>query len=327
MKGEKKMTIDEQITAEVLRTIARDEQIKESVLRSSSLYPLLLAAAKRYVTGETRQEVQSRAKELEKKGYRLSVEYIGENTLDAKACEQVKDEFLAVIDDCSVLQRPVGVSFDLSHVGLLVSQEQAFAHVEEMAVAAARNQHDVMISMEESTKTEAIMAMYERLAQRHENVGITIQAHLHRSVEDVQRVLALPGKIRLVKGAFKEPRDIALARSAELNERYLQLAEMCVKAGHTCAFATHDQLIVDELQKRDYFSHPEVELELLYGVRPELAQSMQQNGIPVRLYLTYGKEWYLYLCHRIAEYPPNIHKAIADMFDPTRTAHVGYGEK
>lgn len=253
---EEQMTIDEKITAEVLRTIARDEQIKESVLRSSSLYPLLLAAAKRYVTGETRQEALSRAKDLEEKGYCLSVEYIGENTLDAEACGQVKDEFLSVIDDCSVLQRPVGISFDLSHVGLMVSQEQAFAHVEEMAVAAARSHHDVMISMEESAKTEAIIAMYERLAKRHENVGITIQAHLHRSVEDVQRVLKWPGKIRLVKGAFKEPRDIALPRSTELNERYLQLAEMCVHAGKPCAFATHDQVIIEELQKRDYFSPP-----------------------------------------------------------------------
>ncbi len=318
------MFSDEQMTAEVLRTIARDEGLKEKVLGSGTLYPLLLSAAKRYVTGETRQEALSRAEHLEARGYRLSVEYMGENTTDAKACEQAKEELMAVIDDCAAQRQPAGISFDLSHVGLLVNPQLALAHVEEMAAAAAHKGHYLMISMEESSKTEAILALYERLAHRHENVGITIQAHLHRSVEDLKRVLALPGKIRLVKGAFMETRDIALARSTELNERYLQLAEMCMEEGHACAFATHDQGVVDELLQRDYLSHSQAELELLYGVRPELAQGLQQKGFPVRLYLTYGKEWYLYLCHRIAEYPPNIHKAIADMFDPARTADMGY---
>lgn len=318
------MTIDEQGTAEVLRTIARDERIKQAVLQSGSLYALLLAAAKRYVTGEKREDALAVAEELEAKGYRLSVEYIGENTSEAVACEQAKNEFIALIEGCSARQSPVGISFDLSHVGLSVSEELAFAHVEEMADEAARRGHQVMISMEESAKTEAILAVYERLAQRHENIGITIQAHLHRSVEDVERALALPGKIRLVKGAFKEPQEIALARSAELNERYLQLAGMCMQAGHSCAFATHDQAIVDELLEREYLTQPHGELELLYGVRPKLAQSMRQKGVPVRLYLTYGTEWYLYLCHRLAEYPPNVHKAIADMFDPSRTSKAGY---
>ncbi|WP_411502567.1 proline dehydrogenase family protein [Brevibacillus centrosporus] len=318
------MTRDEQITAEVLRTIARDEEIKETVLRSRMLYPLLLAAAKRYVTGEYRADALGIAKGLEEKGYRLSVEYIGENTSNAAACEQAKGEFLTVIEEAAILRKPTGISFDLSHVGLLVSKELACFHVEEMAAAAKRNHQYLMISMEESTKTEAILSTYEQLAQRHANIGITIQAHLHRSVEDLKRALVLPGKIRLVKGAFKEPQNLAFGRSAELNEHYLQLAKLCVEAGHDCAIATHDQEIIDELQKREYLKLPQVELELLYGVRPELALSMRKAGVPVRLYLPYGKEWYLYLCHRLAEYPPNVHKAIADMLDPVRTTRLGY---
>jgi len=286
---------------------------------------LLLTAAKRYVTGETRADAIKIAQRLEKMGYRLSMEHIGENTLDSQIVHEAQREFLALTADCSQLHTPIGISFDLSHLGLLLDKGLAFAHVEELAERARHSGHYLMISMEESTKTEAIISMYERLAQRHENVGITIQAHLHRSLDDVKRVLGLPGKIRLVKGAFKEPQEIALGRSVELNERYLELADMCVRAGRECSLATHDQAIVDELDGRDYLHRPNVEVELLYGVRPELAHALREKGVPVRLYLTYGTEWYLYLCHRLAEHPPHVHQAIADMFDTARLQDVGYG--
>lgn len=318
------MTVDERTTAEVLRTVARDEKIKKAVLQSPPLYQLLLAAAKRYVAGETRKEAVALAKRLEAKGYRLSVEYIGENTMEESGCIQAKNELVGVIDDCTQLESAVGVSFDLSHIGLMVQPELAFANAEELARMAKRQGQYLMISMEESSKTADILSLYERLAKRHENVGITIQAHLHRSMDDLQKVLELPGKIRLVKGAFKEPREVALERSYELNERYFMLADMCVQSGHVCSFATHDSSIVEELHRRGYLTQPQVEMELLYGVRPELAQSLLKKDVPVRLYVTFGTEWYLYLCHRLAEYPPNVHLAIADMFEPKRVDSVSY---
>lgn len=294
-------------------------------MQSPLLYPLLLAAAKRYVAGETRADVMTIAQRMENLGYRLSVEHIGENTLDIQTVQEAKQQFLGLIEDTSHLQSAVGISFDLSHLGLLIDSELAFAHVEDMAERALQQGQYLMISMEESEKTEAIVGMYERLAQRHKNVGITIQAHLHRSVEDIKRVVGLPGKIRLVKGAFKERPEIALARSAELNERYLELADICIQSGCELSLATHDQAIMDELIHRHDLRQPHVEVELLYGVRPELAHALREKGISVRLYLTYGTEWYLYLCHRLAEHPPHVHQAIADMFDPSQTLDVGYG--
>ncbi|WP_103110047.1 proline dehydrogenase family protein [Brevibacillus reuszeri] len=318
------MTVDEQNTAHILRTIARDERIKEAVLQSPQLYPLLLAAAKRYVTGETREDAMAVATRLESMGYQLSIEQIGENIMNVEAAKQVQLEFLALTKDCEQLHASVGISFDLSNLGLLTQPETAFAHVDELAEVAKQSGQYLMISMEESAKTEAIVSMYERLAQRHENLGITIQAHLHRSLEDIKRVAGLPGKVRLVKGAFMEPHEIALPRSTELNERYLQLADICLQAGKPCSFATHDQWLVEALRQRDYVSRANVEMELLYGVRPELASSLREQGVVVRIYLTYGTKWFLYLCHRLAEYPPHVHQAIADMFDPSRINDAAY---
>ncbi|HBZ79116.1 MULTISPECIES: proline dehydrogenase family protein [Brevibacillus] len=318
------MNNQEKQTAHVLKTIARDESIKQFVQSTPQLYKLLLSAAKRYVTGETREEAMHIAARLKQWGYQTSIEYIGENTLDEAAAQLAKREFLQVAKDCSRLDTAANISFDLSHLGLLIQPKTALEHVKEMAECAKAHGQYLMISMEESEKTEAILQIYERLTERHANVGITLQAHLHRSVDDLKRLLHLPGKIRLVKGAFQEPQQLALPRSPELNERYLQLAERCVEAGHDCALATHDQAIVAALCERGYLQRPNVELELLYGVRPELARELRKKGLPVRVYLTYGTEWYLYLCHRLAEHPAHVHQAIADMFDPTRIRDSEY---
>jgi proline dehydrogenase len=318
------MREEEQKTAEILRTIARDEQIKQTVMQSPQLYTLLMAAAKRYVTGEGIADLMEQAIRLADQGYLLSAEYIGENTATIQECSQAKEHFIKLIHECGRISRPVGVSFDLSHIGLLVDAQMALAHAEEMAEEARKQDHYLMISMEEATKTEAILQMYEQLTKRHENVGITLQAHLHRTQDDLKNALNYPGKIRLVKGAFKEHADVALGRGEELNERYLMLADLCVASGHEVSFATHDQRLIDELERRGYLHMRQTELEMLYGIRPELAKQMREKGVAVRLYLTHGTEWYLYLCHRLAEYPPHVHQAIADMAEPSRPRFPGY---
>jgi len=318
------MRATEQNTANFLRTIARDPAIKQEVMLSPGIYRLLFAAAKRYVTGEKRTDLLARAHELAELGYRLSAEYIGENTQDAEECREAKDELLQLTQACGAIKNPIGISFDLSHVGLLLDRKLAVSQAADVADEAERHGHGIMISMEEAAKTDAILEVYEQLAKQRENVGITLQVHQHRTIEDVTRLIRLPGKIRLVKGAFKESPEVALGRSKELNERYLMLADQCVQAGHEVSFATHDSILIDELESRGYFRERHVELELLYGIRPELAKQMSEKGAAVRLYLTYGKEWFLYLCHRLAEYPPHVHQAMADMMEPARTQVHGY---
>lgn len=318
------MTGDERKTAEVLRRIARDPQAKQAVLESPFLYKLLMGAARRYVAGDTREELVEKAKELNERGYLLSLEYIGENTEELAEVRQAKEHYIQVIRDCAGVIQPAGISFDLSHLGLLIDSELAYQQADEIAREALEQGQYLMISMEESAKTEAILQIYERLASRYEHVGITLQAQLHRTMNDLERVLTLPGKIRLVKGAFQEAAEVALPRSGQLNERYVQLAERCAAADRALSIATHDSLLLEELERKGILETPSTELEMLYGVRPELAKHMRERGRKVRLYLTYGREWYLYLCHRLAENPPNVHLAIADIAEPQRTAFLSY---
>lgn len=172
-----------------------------------------------------------------------------------------------------------------------------------------------MVSMEGSERTEEVLALYRRLSEHFENVGITLQAYLHRTPSDLHRILELPGKVRLVKGAFEEPEAVALPRGRQLDDVYCSLVKQAISAGHPVSVDTHDLDILDQAHgciKDGALDAEHVEFEMLKGVETERLEKMRGLGYRTRVYLPYGLEWYLYLCHRLAEHPPNIYRAISD---------------
>jgi len=307
------LSSNEKQFADALKSIARNLEIKEHIQKSPELYPLFQNAAKRFVTGESREDGISIGSQLIQKGYQISLEFIGENTDSEKECIQAKDEFITLIKECGKHKISSRISFDLSHIGLSINPELAYQNLVEMAKEAQKQGLSLMISMEESAKTDQILSIYKKVVFDYSNVGVTIQAQLHRTLEDIEELLKYPGAIRIVKGAYQEPSEICVPRSDKLDERYLELVDLCVKAGHQVSIASHDEFIYEQIIERGYLQNPYVEAEMLYGIRPELCKQLKDDGLPVRVYLTYGVEWYLYLCHRIAEYPPNIYVAITDM--------------
>lgn len=307
----------EELVIQALKSAARNEQTKHAIQQSAELYPFLWKAAKRYVTGEKRQEALRIAQDFISKDYQTSLEFIGENTKDVAECQKAKEELLQLIEDTGTLSFNQTVSFDLSHIGLSVNANLAYTHLQELAEKAQQYGISLMISMEESSKTSSIIEVYKKIAMQYPNIGITLQAHLYRTEEDIQQLTQYPGRIRLVKGAFQESDDIALTRSRKLNERYLHFVEQLIEAKHPISIATHDMALILEMEKRRYFQQPNVEIEMLYGVQPALLQQLKKNGYPCRVYLTYGTEWFLYLCHRIAEYPENLYLAVTDIINPS----------
>ncbi|CAK6481427.1 Proline dehydrogenase (plasmid) [Peribacillus frigoritolerans] len=193
-----------------------------------------------------------------------------------------------------------------------------------MAEEAEKYHLSLMISMEESGKTDQILSIYKKVVVKYTNVGVTLQAQLHRTLNDLKDLLKYSGAIRIVKGAYQEPQDICIPRSERLDQRYLELVDLCVKAGHHVSIASHDEVIYKQIIESGYLQNPYVEAEMLYGIRPELCKQLKDDGLPVRVYLTYGSEWYLYLVHRIAEYPPNIYVAITDMIRGAEDTSVLY---
>ncbi|MEQ2528455.1 proline dehydrogenase family protein [Bacillaceae bacterium CLA-AA-H227] len=298
-----------------LKSIARNQEIKAYLQNSKELFTLLMKGANRFVAGTTRAEGMERVIYLYNKGYQISLEFIGENTTTECECRSAKKEFEELIKELGANQIKGTVSFDLSHIGMMISDSLAYSHLEELAKVAQENDIQLMISMEESQKTDKILSIYRDISKLYANIGITLQVHLQRTLSDLNQLIQLPGRIRLVKGAYQEPEGIFIPRSEELNRRYIEFVSMCIESDHPLSIATHDENLLIDLKAKGYLQSPNVEVEMLDGVRPDLLKTLKEDGIQSKVYVTYGTEWYLYLVHRIAEYPPNVYTLISDIIE------------
>lgn len=306
--------------SKALKYIALDENIKAYVLQHPTLYQPLFNAALRFIGGETLTQGVETAKSLNQQGFAVTIDYMGESTRDVEMAEQATREFLDVIQAIAERNLNSSVSLDLSHIGMAIEPELGYQNAYILAKAAQEKDIEIMISMEGTDRTSLILEIHERLCDTLDNVGITLQAYLHRTPDDLDTVLQRPGKIRLVKGAYAAPSNMAKPRGAELDETYRHLMEKLLTSKHSCSIATHDPALIDpiplkyahEFIQEQGIKQDQIEFEMLKGVAPERLQIMRDYGYQTRVYLPYGKEWHLYLCNRLAEYPPNIYQAITD---------------
>lgn len=174
----------------------------------------------------------------------------------------------------------------------------------------------MIVSAEDTEKTDAILDVYKQTRKVYDNLGITLQAYLYRSKEDFQDLILDKGRIRIVKGAFETPPGHSISRGEELDTVYLDYVEQLISQNHKCSIATHHHRIQQETKAiiERYKPTPNsYEFESLYGIQTEQLAALLAEGHPSKLYFVYGKEWYLYLCNRIAEYPLNIFRALDDI--------------
>jgi proline dehydrogenase len=176
--------------------------------------------------------------------------------------------------------------------------------------AAERHGFFVRIDMESSAYTDLTLDIFETLWNRgHHNLGVVIQAMLKRSEADVARISALGGRIRLVKGAYKEPHDIAFARKADVDAAFIRLTKMLLDSGQYPAIATHDPKMIDatlEHAEARGLSQSNYEFQMLYGVRRDLQRALAADGYRVRVYVPFGQEWFPYFMRRLGERPANV---------------------
>lgn len=301
--------------AEALRHIALDEDIKAYVLQHPKLYKPLLNAALRFIGGETLGQCLETAKTLNQQGFAVTMDYMGESTRDAEMAAQATQEFLNVIQVIATQNLDSSISLDLSHIGLIIDKELGYLNACTLAEAAQNAGLEIMISMEGTDRTALILEIHQRLCKIVDNVGITLQAYLHRTANDLTSVLPCSSKIRLVKGAYAAPVHLTKSRGAELDKSYCHLMEKLLMSGNSCSIATHDSTLLEHAHKfiqEQGINRDKVEFEMLKGVVSERLQTMNNYGYRTRIYLPYGKEWHLYLCNRLAEYPPNLYQAIVD---------------
>ena len=310
-------------TAVALKSVSRNQAYKSHVLQDSVLHATLLRGVSRYIGGETRSECLRQAARLHAHGFLTILDYMGETIAETKTVEEIVVEFEGLIDAIAGTPSGRAISPDLSHIGLSIHSALALQNARRLAKRAKAAEVEIMLNMEDSTLTDEILAVHRQLCEQFDNVGITLQAYLYRTDKDLGDALERPGRIRLVKGAYQEPSSIARPLGPETDRAYGQYLKAIVERNHPCYIATHDPTLLD--QAHQLISHRSApsqgtEFELNYGIRPERAANMRDLGYPVRIYLPYGTEWFLYLCHRIAEHPPNLYQALIDIIDGPRTS-------
>lgn len=305
--------------AGALRAFALDEAAKQRFCRDPLLQPWMHRVSQRYVAGHTVADAVRRVARINAAGHAASAEYMGESCRDEAVAMAETEVFLDLVRALDAGGHDSSVSFDLSHLGSVIDPELGYRNALRIARAAAASGREAMISMENHERSDRIYAIYARLHREAglANVGITVPAKRHRSAADLPRLMAIPGRIRLVKGAFHEDGTVSLARgSAQLAAAYRDYAAQLLHAGHPCSIATHDRAIqqdVSALVLREGIDPRGYEFESLDGLGTEQIAALRARGLPTREYAVFGEEHFLYVLNRIAEEPVRLYQAVTDV--------------
>lgn len=299
-----------------LKSAALNEEAKQYILNNKVLYRTLKKAANRYIGGETLEETIPKVVQHNKEGFKCSIEFMGENTDTEQEANEATQEFLKIVHHIRSQKLHSTISLDLSHIGMAVSNDLALHNLNLICQEAQKSNIEVIVSAEGVNTTDSVIDIYKSTSKQYDNIGITLQAYLYRTEDDFKDLMAEQGRIRMVKGAFATPPSMSMPRGAQLDKAYLNYVDSLLAINHKCSIATHHDLIQKEAENIIQNHKPDqgiYEFESLYGIQNEELTRLKEKGYPTKMYFVYGKEWYLYVCNRIAEYPLYLFRALNDM--------------
>ena len=280
-------------------------------------YGMRLGAA-RFVAGETLDDCLAVLADLNAKGLHANTTLLGEDVESREETGAVVAEFRTVLDRIHERELRANLAVKLTHLGLLIDEELAYENVGTLVDHAAERGNFVRIDMEHSSVVDATLRIYRRLRESgRENVGCVLQAYLYRTPTDLEALLPLAPNLRLVKGAYLEPPDIAYPKKADVDDAYRRLLERALQGGAYVAVATHDERLIDHTIRftgQHGIATDRFELQMLYGVRPQLQRDLAARGFKVLVATPYGPEWYPYLMRRLAERPANLLFLVRNLF-------------
>jgi proline dehydrogenase len=264
----------------------------------------------RFVAGMTIDDALAACERVNREGIAVTLDALGESVTTEAEARASAGVYHEMLDDIAARGLNANVSLKLSQMGMDFDPALAESIVGELVERAARVNSFVRIDMEGSAFTEATIAMTERLYARYKGrVGTVLQAYLFRTDGDAERLLGQGIRIRLCKGAYKEPAEIAFPLKSDVDANYVKVAERMMTSGVFCGIATHDEAIVEKLLKfvRDKnVPKSGFEFQMLYGIRRDLQRRLAKQGFGVRVYVPFGPEWYPYFMRRLAERPANV---------------------
>jgi len=274
----------------------------------------------RFVAGTQVEDVLRATKAINQAGATVSIDNLGENVTNVEEARESAGLYHQLLDDIARLGLKANISLKLTHMGLDIDEKLARELVAGLVAKAASLKSFVRVDMEGSPYTQRTLDFVHELHRMPGNrgvVGTVIQSYLHRSEQDVNDLLAQGIRIRLCKGAYKEPPEIAFQKKSEVDANYVKLMKILMKSGIYHGLATHDEAIIKEAKAfatREKIARDSFEFQMLHGIRRDLQQQLVREGWGMRVYIPFGTEWYPYFMRRLAERPANVFFIVKNFF-------------
>jgi proline dehydrogenase len=268
------------------------------------------AFASRFIAGETIAEAIAHVRAVEARGFMHTLDHLGESVKTGAEADQATREYLDIMDAAVSAGIGRNVSLKLTQLGLDVDRATAVDNLRRVLHRADRDDFFVRIDMENSPYTAVTLDIFETLWRLdYRRFGVVLQAALHRSEADLRRILALGARVRLVKGAYDEPKTVAYQRKADVDAAYARMMKVLLVEGNYPAIATHDGVMIrlaNQFASQNGIGPQQYEFQMLYGVRRDLQAKLLADGFRVRVYIPFGREWFPYFMRRLGERPANV---------------------
>jgi proline dehydrogenase len=266
--------------------------------------------ARRFIAGERIEEAIETAREIERNGLLITLDYLGESVASIAAADTATRAYIGVLERIADAGIERNISLKLTQLGLTIDRATCVDNLRRILDAATAKGFFVRVDMEDSPFTAVTLEVFETMWQQgYRDVGVVLQSYLPRSEADAARMNALGARVRLVKGAYNEPKDAAYQSKADVDAAFVRIMQLLLANGTYPAIATHDPAMIDatrEFAAARGIDASKYEFQMLYGIRRDLQNSLIREGLRVRVYVPFGREWFPYFMRRLGERPANI---------------------
>ena len=295
------------LTRSALIYLSRQEGLKEFAARFKPFKKLTT----RFIAGENIGEAVAAIRQVNARGCTASFDHLNESVTSIAETEAEVSEYLDVLARIDETGIESNVSIKLTQFGLEIDPELAYRNARRVVEDAARRGNFVRIDMEGSNVTQATIDVFRRLRAEFglNDVGIVLQSYLYRTMDDARAVLQIPARIRICKGAYNEPPEVAYPDKKDVDHNYVRVMQLLLQSGVYHGIATHDPKMIDatiDFAQKEGIGKAAFEFQMLYGIRRDLQEQLAHDGYRMRVYVPYGKHWYPYFMRRLAERPANV---------------------
>jgi proline dehydrogenase len=303
------------ITRSALIWLSRQEGLKDF----ATSFKIFKKLTTRFVAGETIDEAVQFIREINAERASATFDHLNESVGSASEADSEVNEYLNIlskIDDSGINSN---VSIKLTQFGLGLDPELAYKNARKVVLEAQRRGNFVRVDMEDSTVTQVTIDIFKRLRAEFglNDVGIVLQSYLRRTLADAEDLVKLPARVRICKGAYYEPPEVAFPDKKDVDANYVRVMQLLLSSGIYHGIATHDPKMIQatiDFVRREGIGKEKFEFQMLYGIRRDLQRQLARDGYNIRIYVPYGKHWYPYFMRRLAERPANVWFVLKNLF-------------